>query len=81
MSVSSSPSLPAGISVVVPVYNSAAILPDLVKRLEPVLSATSGPFELILVNDGSRDDGRLPLPGVHRGHFLRGAAFRAGDYR
>ncbi len=56
MSVSSSTSLPAGISVVVPVYNSAAILPDLVKRLEPVLSASGGPFELILVNDGSRDE-------------------------
>ncbi len=56
MSVSSSTSLPAGISVVVPVYNSAAILPDLVKRLEPVLSATGTPFELILVNDGSRDE-------------------------
>lgn len=56
MSVSSSTSLPAGISVVVPVYNSAAILPDLVKRLEPVLCATGGPFELILVNDGSRDE-------------------------
>lgn len=56
MSVSSPPCLPAGISVVVPVYNSAAILPDLVTRLEPVLSATGSPFELILVNDGSRDE-------------------------
>jgi undecaprenyl-phosphate 4-deoxy-4-formamido-L-arabinose transferase len=42
--------------VVVPVYNSAAILPDLVERLQPVLSATGTPFELILVNDGSRDE-------------------------
>jgi len=56
MSASSSTSLPAGISVVVPVYNSAAILPDLVERLQPVLSATGTPFELILVNDGSRDE-------------------------
>lgn len=56
MSVPSSASLTAGISVVVPVYNSARILPDLVERLEPVLSATGGPFELILVNDGSRDE-------------------------
>lgn len=56
MSASSSTSLPAGISVVVPVYNSAAILPDLVERLQPVLSATGSPFELILVNDGSRDE-------------------------
>lgn len=42
--------------MVVPVYNSAAILPDLVERLQPVLSATGTPFELILVNDGSRDE-------------------------
>ncbi len=43
------------ISVVVPVYNSEASLPGLVERLEPVLRANSARFELILVNDGSRD--------------------------
>jgi undecaprenyl-phosphate 4-deoxy-4-formamido-L-arabinose transferase len=48
--------LPAGISVVVPVYNSAAILPNFVARLGPVLRALGQPHELILVNDGSRDD-------------------------
>lgn len=47
--------LQVGISVVVPVYNSAEMLPELVKRLEPVLSATGRDFELILVNDGSKD--------------------------
>jgi len=47
--------LTQGISVVVPVYNSAAMLPELVRRLDPVLRGTGGPFELILVNDGSRD--------------------------
>ena len=48
--------LSPGISVVVPVYNSAEMLPDLARRLEPVLSATGRSFELILVNDGSKDD-------------------------
>lgn len=48
--------LPAGLSVVIPVYNSAAILPELVARLEPALTATGRPFEVIFVNDGSRDD-------------------------
>src|SRR5437764_14555424 len=43
------------LSVVVPVYNSAAVLPDVVARLLPVLRARGGPFEVILVNDGSRD--------------------------
>ena len=48
--------LPSGYSVVVPVYNSAALLPRLVERLAPVMVAVGAPFELILVNDGSRDD-------------------------
>jgi glycosyltransferase involved in cell wall biosynthesis len=43
------------ISVVVPVYNSEAILPELLARLHRVLGARGSPFEIILVNDGSRD--------------------------
>ncbi len=50
--------LPTGISVVVPVYNSEQSLTPLAERLEPVLQelAGAGCFELILVNDGSRDN-------------------------
>ncbi len=47
--------LPSGISIVIPAYNSGEILPQLVERLEPVLVAAGQPFELVLVNDGSRD--------------------------
>jgi glycosyltransferase involved in cell wall biosynthesis len=43
------------ISVVVPVYRSEAILPELVRRLHPVLVAVADNFELILVNDSSPD--------------------------
>jgi glycosyltransferase involved in cell wall biosynthesis len=43
------------ISVVIPVYRSEAILPELVRRLEPVLGALAENFELILVNDCSPD--------------------------
>jgi undecaprenyl-phosphate 4-deoxy-4-formamido-L-arabinose transferase len=43
------------ISVVVPVYNSQDTLTELAARLSPVLSEISPHFELILVNDGSRD--------------------------
>ena len=46
----------ATISVVVPVYNSAEMLPELVARLEAVLPQISSQHELILVNDGSRDE-------------------------
>ncbi len=44
------------LSVVVPVYNAEASLPALVLRLESVLREHSSRFELLLVNDGSRDD-------------------------
>ena len=45
-----------GISIVVPVYNSSKILDILTERLEPVMLQIGQKFELILVNDGSRDD-------------------------
>ena len=43
------------ISVVVPVYNSERSLPDLAARLKPVLDNAATQWELILVNDASRD--------------------------
>ncbi len=42
------------LSVVIPVYNEAPGLPELVERLETVLAAYE-PFEVIFVDDGSRD--------------------------
>ena len=42
-------------SVVIPVYNSAATLPELVERLGKVLPAVAERFEVILVNDASPD--------------------------
>lgn len=47
--------LSPGISVVVPVYNSAQTLGPLIERLEAVLRQIAAGFEIILVNDGSRD--------------------------
>ena len=44
------------LSVVVPVYGSATILPVLVARLKAVLEPMSQLFEVILVNDCSPDD-------------------------
>ena len=48
--------LKSGISVVIPVYNSAQMLPELVKRLSVVLPGLHNCFELIFVNDGSQDE-------------------------
>lgn len=50
------PTLPDGLSFVVPVYNSSQILPKLVARFATVLPQLGRDHELILVNDGSRDD-------------------------
>ena len=44
-----------GISVVIPVYNSAEILPDLIVRLVTLLARITSKHEVILVNDGSKD--------------------------
>jgi glycosyltransferase involved in cell wall biosynthesis len=43
------------ISVVIPVYNSQQTLAELVDRLQAVMEAVSHSWEVILVNDGSRD--------------------------
>ena len=45
----------AGLSVVIPTYNSVEFLHELVDRIEPVLTASGERFELVLVNDGSID--------------------------
>jgi undecaprenyl-phosphate 4-deoxy-4-formamido-L-arabinose transferase len=43
------------LSVVIPVYNEEAGLPTLFARLYPALDALHVPYEVIFVNDGSRD--------------------------
>ena len=61
------------LSIVIPVYNSEAILPELAKRLSLVIPQMSDDFELILVNDGSRDNSWqeiLRLTGEYR--WIRG---------
>ena len=46
---------PHTVSVIVPVHNGEASLPELVRRLALVLPAAAPSFEVILVDDGSRD--------------------------
>jgi undecaprenyl-phosphate 4-deoxy-4-formamido-L-arabinose transferase len=52
------------LSVVIPVYNSDAILPNLIERLEPVLATHSDAFEVILVDDGSHSDAWNVIEGL-----------------
>lgn len=67
------PALPAGISAVVPAYNSAASLRSLVDRLQPVLAAAAPAFELVIVDDGSRDaTAAVMLELSHEHGWIRG---------
>lgn len=61
------------ISVVVPVFNSEALLAELVERLWSVLASQAPQFEVVLVNDGSYDrswEVICELAGKHR--WVRG---------
>jgi undecaprenyl-phosphate 4-deoxy-4-formamido-L-arabinose transferase len=44
------------LSVVIPVYNSAAIMPQLLTRLRAVLDKLDLSYEFVMVDDGSPDD-------------------------
>jgi len=66
-------SAPGSVSVVVPVHNSAGILRALVARLEPVLRSRGRPYELLLVNDGSRDESWTVVSDLVQAHdWVRG---------
>jgi undecaprenyl-phosphate 4-deoxy-4-formamido-L-arabinose transferase len=48
--------LTQGISVVVPVYNDAALLVDLVAAVKATLDGSEDGYEIVLVDDGSSDE-------------------------
>jgi undecaprenyl-phosphate 4-deoxy-4-formamido-L-arabinose transferase len=67
------------LSVVIPVYNEEAVLPALFARLYPALDALGTPYEVVFVNDGSRDRSGALLreqfqerPDVTRAIFFNG---------
>jgi glycosyltransferase involved in cell wall biosynthesis len=63
----------SSISVVVPVYNTQTILPELINRLAEVLSQSTDRYELVLVNDGSRDNSWDEINRVASSHaWVRG---------
>jgi glycosyltransferase involved in cell wall biosynthesis len=65
--------IPAGISVLIPVYNSELSLTDLIAQLHPVLCQTGEKFEAVLVNDGSRDRSWDIIGRLSRSHdWVRG---------
>jgi polyisoprenyl-phosphate glycosyltransferase len=53
-------------SIVVPVYDEREGLPALIERLTSLLGRLDGPAEVILVDDGSRDDGYAFMLDLNR---------------
>ena len=54
------------LSVVIPVYNEQTGLEILFSRLMPVLQGMKRPFEVICVNDGSKDHSQEILESLHQ---------------
>lgn len=84
------------LSIVIPAYNEAARLPATLRRIREYLRARPGSHEMIVVDDGSRDDTSaaargLDFPGLQvlrtetnrgKGHAVRrGMLFARGDVR
>ncbi len=42
-------------SVVVPLYNEEEVLPETYRRLKAVMDSVGGTYEVVMINDGSRD--------------------------
>ncbi|HEY1013806.1 MAG TPA: glycosyltransferase family 2 protein [Herpetosiphonaceae bacterium] len=52
-------------SIIAPVYNEETVLPELYERVSAVMDRLGAPWELILVNDGSRDRSALVISALH----------------
>jgi dolichol-phosphate mannosyltransferase len=52
-------------SIVSPVYNEESVLPELYRRVRAVMDDLGEPWELILVNDGSRDESASVIADLH----------------
>jgi dolichol-phosphate mannosyltransferase len=57
---------PVSYSIVIPVFNEEAVLPILLRRLELLLARFQEPAEVIFVDDGSSDSGRIVLQALAR---------------
>ena len=59
-------------SVVIPVLNEEKTIPEMLARLDPVIQRVGGHWEVIYVNDGSRDQSLEVLHNLRRRYsFLR----------
>jgi undecaprenyl-phosphate 4-deoxy-4-formamido-L-arabinose transferase len=56
------------LSIVIPIYNEEKTLPILEARLFPVLDSLGKSYEVILINDGSRDGSQAALEALYLRH-------------
>ena len=63
-SPSERPALADGLTAVVPVYRSAAILPELHERLSKALAAVTEHYEIVLVEDAGGDESWSVIEGL-----------------
>jgi len=61
-------SLSPELSIVVPVYNESQVLPELHRRLTQVLHTLDASYEIVYVDDGSRDDSFARLFALAQGN-------------
>ena len=59
------------LAVVIPVYNEEANLPVLVQRLMPVMQSLGKSFEIIFIDDGSRDNSLQILQGFTKNEQVK----------
>ncbi len=52
-------------SIVAPAYNEEEVLPEFYRRVREVMDAIGEPWELILINDGSRDNTLAVMRELH----------------
>ncbi len=62
---------PAMISLVIPVYNEEGNLTQLMERIRPVMTSMGRPYEVVFVDDGSRDRSLEILEGFAQSSEVR----------
>ena len=66
------------LSLVIPIYNEEEVLPELYRRVTAVCATVGRPYELMLVNDGSRDGTWPALTGLAENSMYLASGFAEG---
>lgn len=78
MSISTGNSAPLALSIVIPAFNEAESVPELVTRIAAALADTKFDhcYEILYVDDGSTDDTRKAIRKAGKNYPVRAAALR-----